>query len=173
MSNYAFSSSDVTDLVGITPIYLNALVHRELYGIAASISDRHGEIKFRVFSEDDVFGIALVWMLFESGLRRGPIKTILKQVGESSILKHEVETKEPDANIVAQFLFASETDYLVVGCEPRKPKSKRAPKVWAEGAMAEHLMGYVRKNPTANIVAIPIGRRFADIKKRIEALYRR
>src|SRR5882757_6215089 len=86
--NYAFSSSDVTKLLGITPVYLNALVHRKLYGIAASISDRHGEIKVRIFSEEDVFGIALVWTLFESGLRPQSIREILLEL---------VETDEPDA----------------------------------------------------------------------------
>src|SRR5262252_9371803 len=94
----AFSSSDIAKLVGITPVYLNALVHRKLYGIAASISDRHGESKVRVFSDEDVFGIALVWTLFEAGLRPQQIREILLQL---------VETEAPDANSAAEFLSLS------------------------------------------------------------------
>src|SRR5713101_4036729 len=93
--NLTFLSSDVTAMVGITPIYLNALVQRGLYGISPSISDRHGETKIRIFSEENVFGIALVWMLFQTGLRPQAIREILLQL---------VETKEPDANAAAEYL---------------------------------------------------------------------
>jgi hypothetical protein len=164
--NYAFSSSDVAKIVGITPIYLNALVHRKLYGIAASISDRHGEIKVRIFTEEDVFGIALVWTLFESGLRTESIRDVLHEL---------VETEEPDANSAAEFLRDSEVDYLGIVREPSKPKKKARPKLRVEPTQKEHVNGLIEecvaKHPTANILLVPIGEKFADVRKKIDAMY--
>jgi len=162
MSTRYFISSDLNELLGITPIHLNALVHRKLYGITASISDRHGETKLRIFGEEDVFGVALVWMLFEAGLRTQPIRGVLNQL---------VETKRPDANLAAEFLLDSEADYLVVVCELTKPKGKASPKAWADRAMEEDLAEIIAKNPTASVLVVPVGAQFADIKKRIEARY--
>jgi len=162
--NYAFSSSDVTKIVGITPIYLNALVHRKLYGIAASMSDRHGEIKVRIFSEEDVFGIALVWMLVESGLRTQSIRDVLLGL---------VETEEPDANSAAEFL-GLEADYLGIIREPSKSKRKR-PKLQVEPTDKENLSGLVTecvaRHPTAHILLVPVGQKFADITRKIELMY--
>jgi hypothetical protein len=163
--NYTFSSSDVTALVGITPIYLNALVHRELYGITPSISDRHsGGIKVRIFSEDDVLGISVVWMLFESGLRTQSIRDVLRKVVEID-----------KAKAAAEFLALEKADYLAIGREPSKPKSKARPKLIVEPTQKEHLNGlvkeWVEKYPTANILLVPVGEKFADIKKKIEVMY--
>jgi hypothetical protein len=162
--NYTFSSSDVTALVGITPIYLNALVHRELYGIAASISDRHSGIKVRLFSEEDVLGISLVWMLFESGLRTQSIRDVLQKLIEID-----------NAKSAAEFLALEDEDYLAIGREPSKPKSKARPKLIVEPTQKEHLNGlvkeWVEKYPTANILLVPVGEKFADIKKKIEVMY--
>jgi hypothetical protein len=153
-------------MVGITPVYLNALVHRELYGIAASISDRHGEIKVRIFSEEDVLGIALVWMLFESGLRTQSIREVLYKL---------VETEEPDANSAAEFLVGSEVHYLVIIREPSKPKKKARPKLQVEPTQEEHLNGLVQecvaKHPTANILLVPVGQKFVDVKNKIDVKY--
>jgi hypothetical protein len=162
--NYAFSSSVVAKLVGITPVYLNALVHRQLYGIGPSISDRHGEIKVRIFSEEDVFGIALVWMLFETGLRTESIRDVLYKL---------VETEEPDATAAADFLRTSEVDYLGIVREPSKGKAR--PKLRVEPTTEEHLNGLVKecvaKYPTANIVLVPVGQKFADVSGKIKVMY--
>lgn len=166
MSSYAFSSSDLTELIGITPIHLNALVHRSLYGIKASISDRHGEIKVRIFSEEDTFGVALAWMLFEAGLRTEPIRDALNDL---------LSTEEPDVNSAAEFLLDSEADFLVVVREPRKSKDKAEPQVWIERAMKEDLdeivSTFLAKHPTANVLVVPVGAKFADIRKQIDRIY--
>ena len=166
--NYAFSSSDVSKLVGITPVYLNALVQRKLYGVAASISDRHGEIKVRIFSEEDVFGVALVWMLFESGLRTESIRQILVQV---------VDSDEPDAVGAAEFIIRSEISHLVIIRERAKskknPRSKLSLKV--EPTDEEHLNGLliesVEKHPTASMLVVPVGATFADVANQISLMY--
>src|SRR2546430_2594610 len=109
-----FSSSDISDVfVGITPIYLNNFLQRKLYGIAATESDRYGETKTRIFNEADVFGIALAWMLFESGLRTQPIRRILRKLARS---------KQANAKAAANALLKSRTEFLVIVSEPRRPK---------------------------------------------------
>jgi hypothetical protein len=162
--NYAFSSSDVTAMVGITPIYLNALVHRKVYGIAASISDRHGEIKVRIFSAEDLFGVALVWTLFESGLRPPSIREVLQQLVE-----------EPNAKLAAEFLAHSEVDYLGIIRESAKPKRKARPRLRVEPTMEEKLIGLVEEcvanYPTASILLVPVGQKFADVKQKIDLKY--
>lgn len=166
MSIKAFSSWDVTDLLGITTVYLNALVTRKLYGIAASISDRHGEIKVRIFSEEDVFGIALVWMLFEAGLRTEPIRDVLNDL---------LNTEEADANSAAEFLLDPVPDFIVVVREPKKPKGKAAPKLWVERAMKddvdETILSFLEKHPTANALVVPVGAKFSEVKRAIVAMY--
>jgi len=162
----AFSSSDVTAIVGITPIYLNALVHRKLYGIAASISDQHSEMKIRIFSEEDVFGIALVWMLFESGLRTQSIREILLQV---------VETDEPDANTAAEYLSRSEPAHLVIIREPSKSKKKKTANLLVETTLTDNLVDVVEnavaEHRTATILLVPVGARFAEIENKIKRMY--
>ena len=165
--NYAFSSPDVTRLVGITPIYLNALVHRKLYGISPSISERHGEMKVRIFSEEDLFGIALVWMLFESGLRTQSIREILVQLIEAY--------DEPDAVGAADFITTSEISHLAI--IRARSKSKKKPKLWlrVEPTSEENLNGLlvesVEKYPTASILLLPVGAVFADVGNKISLMY--
>jgi hypothetical protein len=161
---YAFTSSHVAEIVGITPIYLNALVHRKLYGIAASISDRHREIKVRIFSEEDVFGIALVWMLFESGLRAESIRSVLYGLAD---------TDEPDANAGVEFLTLSEIDYLGIVREPSKGKTR--PNIRVEPTTKEHLNSLVKecveRHPTANILLVPVGQKFAEVSKKMKVMF--
>jgi hypothetical protein len=162
--NYAFSSADVTQLVGITPINLNALVHRQLYGIAASISARHGEIKVRIFSEEDVLGVALVWVLVESGLRTQSIRDVLCQLVETD-----------NAKAAAELLALDEVDYLGIVREPSNPKRKTTPKLQVRPTLKENLNELVTecvaKYPTASILLVPVGQKFADVKQKIDLKY--
>jgi len=162
--NYAFSSSDVSKLVGITPIYLNAIVQRKLYGISPSISERHGEMRMRIFSEEDLFGIALVWSLFESGLRTQTIREVLLQLVE-------VE----DANAAADHLSRPGGAYLVIVRGSSKSKGKAKPHLRAEAVLREdvtELVGEcVEEHPTANILLVPVGTKFAEVEKKIQVMY--
>lgn len=75
-----FESNEVCEVVGIGPILLNKFVERKTYGIEPSVRSGKGRGGRRLFSPDDVFGIALVWWFFESGLRSGVIQEILDQI---------------------------------------------------------------------------------------------
>jgi len=163
MATRAFSSADVVKLLGITPVYLNALVHRELYGIKASISER-SEGKLRIFSEEDVFGIALVWMLFEAGLRTQSIREILLQLVHSD-----------NANAAAEYLMRPGSAHLVIVRESGKTTKKTRAKLRVEAVLTEDLMEsieeFVDKYPSANILLVPAGARFVEVEKKIAAMY--
>jgi len=166
---YAFSTAHVTQMVGITPTYLNALIQRQdkLYGNAASISDHlPGEIKVRIFSKDDVLGIALVWILFEAGLRPKSIKDILLSL---------VKTKKPDAAAAADFVSSSEANYLVLIREQGTSKGKVKPRLWVKPTTTERLIELVNdsvaKHPTANILLVPIGEKFLDVEMQMKAMF--
>lgn len=77
MPALTYDSSEVSKLVGIGPLLLNKLVERKMYGIGPSVRSGKGRGGRRLFSPDDVFGIALVWWLFESGLRSNVIQVVL------------------------------------------------------------------------------------------------
>lgn len=160
-----FASSDVTDiLVGITTNYLNTILQRKHYGISESASDHREGRNFRLFGEADVFGIALVWMLFESGLRAPTIRGILNKLAG---------TKKANAKASAEVLIRSKAEYLVVAREPRKPKSRSDPDGRIVQAKEEDLAGIIDDNPTANVLIVPVGTKFNDIRKRIEIIYGR
>jgi hypothetical protein len=66
-----FESREVAVLIGLSPIFLNRLVERELHGIKPSLRSDVDTGGRRWFSKEDLFGIALVFWLFETGLRAG------------------------------------------------------------------------------------------------------
>lgn len=75
-----FDSSEVCELVGIGQLLLNKFVERGTYGIRPSVRSGKGRGGRRLFSRDDVLGIALVWWLFESGLRSNVIQVVLDEI---------------------------------------------------------------------------------------------
>jgi len=158
----AYPSAMVVELVGITPIYLNALVHRRLYGIKASLSDRLPEGKARIFDEGDVLGIALVWALFQSGLRTQQIRAILNQIGN---------TREADAKHTARILSEwRNTDCLLVIRKPYKTSGKQRWKEIVDKADQHELGGLMEVHKFTSALVIPMGETLDDLKKRIAAL---
>jgi hypothetical protein len=141
-------------LVG-TPTHLNALVTRNLYKIKPSISGR-GQ-KVRVFDEDDLFGIAFVWILFESGLRTQEIRDIMS----------ELTGAEADARYTAQgWREIPGAEYLVISRDPHGPKRDLGFEIGI--ATWYDLADTFAETKTESVLAIPIGARFAEIKQRIE-----
>lgn len=150
-------------LVGITPIYLQNFVSRGSYGLHASVVRGKVRAQRRLFSHEDVLGIALVWLLFESGLRGEPIARVLNDIAG---------TKKADANLAAKKLLQAKSEYLLILRKPRgptknpsdkpaqeiriiSPKDASEPRIW---------------KPAVEIV-IPIGDKFRDIERRLEMLF--
>ena len=159
-------TGDVTErLVGISPVYLNKFVQQKMYGIAASVQPGKFRTQRRFFSRDDVFAIALVWMLFESGLRTDPIRRVLNDIAA---------TKKADAKTAAKKLLDSGADYLLIVRKPRGPRKDRRDKpeqevrTVTESALAATVE---QKGPPASVLAIPVGQKFADVKKRLDILF--
>jgi hypothetical protein len=162
--NPKIDASDVAErLVGITPIYLQNFVSRGLYGLRASVIRGKVRAQRRLFSRDDVFGIALVWLLFESGLRGEPLARVLKDI---------TKTDKANANLAAKKLLESGSDYLLIVRQPRDTKTPQdKPEQVVKPIKQSKLAGAIVQEPTADLLIIPIGPKFEDIRKRMEILF--
>jgi hypothetical protein len=151
-------------LVGVTPVYLQNFLQRGSYGLRSSVSPGKVRSQRRLFSPEDVYGIALVWLLFESGLRGDPIARILSEVAE---------TKKPDANKAAKTLLNAKSDYLLVARTARRPSKSIPEKPAQEVQMCtkEALTMFLEKSADAAILVVPVGDKFADVRKRLDILF--
>ncbi len=105
-------SSEVSEMVGVSVPLLNKYVARARYGIVASVrSGRTGRGRERLFGEDDVYGIALVHLLFESGLRSDVIQRTVNQVCSKKL--------NSKANDAARRIMEQDADSLVICRDPR------------------------------------------------------
>jgi len=154
-------------LVGISPVYLQNLLSRGLFGLRSSISPGKVRSKQRLFSPEDVYGIALVWLLFEAGLRHDAIERILMQVAEM---------KKPDANKAASRLI--DTEYLFIARTSRGPSKSIAAEpsqdceLLEEESLANKFPIHADKEFfTPNMLIVPVGEKFADVRQRLEILF--
>jgi hypothetical protein len=151
-------------LVGITPVYLQNFLQRGSYGVRSSVSPGKVRSQRRLFSVEDVYGIALVWELFESGLRGDTIARILKDVAG---------TKKADANRAAVRLLENKSAYLLISRTARRP-SKSIPKMPIQSVEAlteEEFARVLQKWPRQSGQVIAVGEKFADVRKRLEILF--
>lgn len=156
--NRQFVSIEVSEAVGIQPTLLNKFIGRERnYGIKPSIQPggRGGE---RIFSEQDVYGIALVHWLFESGLRSETIELVLNQI---------CGRREPSANDAAALLVAQKPDVLVVTREPRLGYAKH-PEQNTRPFSIEKAVSLVGEAGTKCVLVIPVANLFAELRARLE-----
>lgn len=158
-----FESSQVVNLVGVKPFYLNKFVERRLYGIKPSMQSGKGRGRPRLFSGDDVLGIALVWWLFEAGLRTKAIEYVLNQ-----ICRHRKAT----ANEAAQKLLDEGAHLLLIRRTPRsaKEKSEKAPGQSVEVLDQSSLASLPSGQLGACFLLIPVGEVFSNVKEKIKAL---
>jgi hypothetical protein len=156
-------AADITErLVGITHNHLQNFVSRGLHGLRASIVKP--SVVRRLFTRADVFGIALVWLLFEGGLRREAIDTVLNDIAS---------TKRPDANLAARKLLESKAESLAIVRQPRVPTKTPAktPQHKTEIVSGEQLRKIKTHNPTGVEIVISVGHKFRDIEMRMEILF--
>jgi hypothetical protein len=151
-------------LVGITPVYLQNFLQRGSYGLRSSVSPGKVRSQRRLFSVEDVYGIALVWELFESGLRGDLIARILHDIAG---------TKKADANKAAAELLENKSTYLLILSAARRP-SKSIPKMPVQKVEALTEEGFARiltRWPRQSGQVIAVGEKFADVRKRLEILF--
>lgn len=157
-----FESSEVTELVGVKPIYLNKFVERRLYGVTPSVRTGRGRGRRRRFSEEDLRGIALVWWLFESGLRSQTIQFVLNQICDGRL--------KSAASAASKRLIERKAQFLVIRRHPRwshqqNLKHPRQSVETLDSAKAEPSSTEVE-----SVLVIPIGRLFSVLRENIEAL---
>lgn len=169
-------TTDISErLVGITPVYLQNFLQRGSYGVRSSVSPGKVRSKRRLFSPEDVYGIALVWLLFESGLRGDAIEQVLTAIAR---------TKRPDANKSANVVLDEYCDYLLIIRTPRRPSKSvpTEPKQRVEMVSEEALSMYLfAKGPDEgdadfitedeSILIVPVGDKFADVGKRLDVFF--
>jgi hypothetical protein len=159
-----FESTDLMALVGIHPTYLNKFIERGQYGIESSVRTGRGRGKRRLFDSEDVFGVALVWWLFESGLRSGAIQYALNQ-----ICGGHLGSKANDAAII---LLEKDTKMLAIKREARSAKELAAeyPAQKVYFVDDERAAQLAAGTTTASVLLIPVGNLFANLKDKMEAL---
>ena len=162
---YEIDASDICErLVGITPIYLQNFVSRGSYGLRASVKSGKVRAQRRLFSQDDVYGIALVWLLFESGLRGDPMARVLNELAG---------TKKANANLAAKKLLDQQAEYLLIVREPRGPTKTplEKPQQTVTVTRQSELLSILQQYPAADFVIVSVGYKFEDIRKRMEILF--
>lgn len=154
-------SGEITRIVGIRINYLNKIVERELYGIQPSAKSGKGRGTRRWFTAKDVYGIALVWWLFESGLRTEVIKRVLRELGKGT---------KADANSAAEALQDSGAEYLVVKREIRSAaSSERWPPQKVLCADLFKVSDWLGKPDKESLHVLPVGSLLADLSSRLRA----
>lgn len=148
-------------LVGITPIYLQNFIQRGSYGLRSSVNPGKVRSQRRQFSRDDVFGIGLVWLLFEAGLRGDPMVRILK----------EITGKVANPNLAAKKLLEERAEYLVIARRPRGPTKIPLEKPAQEISIVGQDSPQSIQDIAAVQIAIPVGSKFRDIEMRMELLF--
>jgi len=151
-------------LVGITPVYLQNFLQRGSYGLRSSVSPGKARSQRRLFSVEDVYGIALVWELFESGLRGDTIARILNDVAG---------TKKADANRIAVKLREGEIAFLLIYRSARRPSKNitKMPVQRVEQVTEEEFARVLQRWPGQSGQVIAVGEKFADVRKRLEILF--
>ena len=150
-----FGIMDLARLIGIQPTLLNKFIQRGKYGIAASVQPGQGQGRERRFGEGDAYGIALVYWLFESGLRSETVQYVLNQ-----ICGGKLNSRAADA---ASLILRQTTDMLVINRAPRVGYEKYpAQKTRLVGtAVAARL---ARETTTDSVLVLPVGRLFANLR---------
>lgn len=156
-----FESSEVCNLLGIKPFYLNKFVERGQFAIRPSATRGKGRGSRRRYTEDDVFAVALVWWLFEGGLRSKTIDWVLRQLAK---------TEEADARLAARRLMDKQVHALVVSREPRDPTrlEASAPKQRVYPVTRTQVTDVLREDRTATLHIIPVGNLYAGLMERMK-----
>jgi hypothetical protein len=161
-----FESTDLTKLIGIPPIQLNKFIERGQYGVRASIRTGRGRGRRRLFSQEDVFGVALVWWLFESGFRSPMIQRILNDICEKQ--------KFGTANEATNKLLAFGAEALLIQRKPRTAayavrQEHRTPQK-VDILREPDVFTMMQKDTGPTTILLRVGNLFASLKKAMEAL---
>ena len=154
-----FGIMDVARLVGIQPTLLNKFIQRGKYGIRASVRAGEGHGRQRFFGEADLYGIALVYWLFESGLRSETIQYVLNQICGGRLRSR---ANDAASNVPRQ------TNQMLVITRTARTGFAKYPMQEATFMDAEFISAIVSENQIGLIVIIPVGRLYAFLREAME-----
>lgn len=153
---------EVSSLLGMRPILLNKFVERGSYGTVPSVRSGRGRGSRRRFSPDDLFGIALVWWLFEAGQRTQAIQYVLNQICGGR--------RGSRASDAARIVNERKAEMLIVNREPRTEVGAEYPKqrvlLTNTGGMSEQIKGL----DTETLLIVPVGNLYSRLKVDIQKL---
>jgi hypothetical protein len=162
-ADHKFETRDVTRLTGIPVNYLNKLIERVSFGIKPSIREGPGRGIRRLFSEEDAIGVALVWTLFQVGLRSGVISQVLLAYLEGPEGPQGLAT-EAASKMDATCAALNEQQVLVIRRSlSRSRKTGRSLQVWLDDKDYD-----VPSSELSSELVIPISMVFAEVKKKIQ-----
>jgi hypothetical protein len=159
--DYVFETKDVLQLTGIPSVYLNKFIERKSFGLRPSVRTGGGRGSRRLFITPDLYGVSLVWWLFESGLRSKVIDRVIRDFLPGSVISATnvaglflvPRHKTPQALVIYRDLQWSE-------------HAKKTPKQQAL-QMAESNAAAIRSFSSVHI--IPVGRLLLELIARIKA----
>jgi hypothetical protein len=162
-----YETRDLIRLLGIDANFLNKLIERRLYGVKPSLKTGQGPGSRRWFSREDVLGVALVWWLFQAGLRAG-----LGKIRTSVVQGVIDQISGPGSTAKEAARSAEISEMLMIIREPsaRGLKSKRASQQVTLVNSEDEATAILRKNTYAFILVIPIGNLYLDLKNEMAEL---
>jgi hypothetical protein len=154
---YVFESRDVIRFTRIPATYLNKFLEHNR--VRASIRQGEGRGSRRLFTKYDVLGIALMWALFQTGLR-------------SKVITELLRVMSPDESSMGPITAVA----LVLDHNPSGAASVLVIRRWLGPRRKKVgnlmvIMGpsHVEPKPDlASEIVIPVGRIFEEVKKEIE-----
>lgn len=159
-----YESRDLIRAVGISSTYLNQLVERGLFGIKPSLRSGESRGSRRWFSRADALGVAMVWWLFEAGLRAGSGRTRRSVVQD--IINQICGKPGSSANDAARILSDLRVRWLVIIRQPHVSRFQRPQQVVHqlndEFEVTELLTS--KLNQHATIIVVPVGNLFLDLE---------
>jgi hypothetical protein len=161
-----FESRELTAITGMTPNFLNRLVERGLHGIKPSVRSDVSTGGRRWFSQEDVYGVALVYWLFEAGLRAGSGKARTSVI--QNVLDEIVGRRGATANEAAKRLTEPFVPVLAIiqkiypYGEPRHTRKLEVRFMESEGFSFDDPLNF---NLYDVVIKIPVGNLFIRIEE--------
>jgi hypothetical protein len=162
-----FESKDVLQITGIPAVYLNRFIEHKSFGIRPSIRTGTGRGSRRLFGTPDVFGIALGWWLFQSGLRSQVISRVLRGIlpPEESLAARNAPAANAAAIFLGKQLRSREPLVLVISRSLTGPKSrKKSPEQRVAVARASE----IRASDASSVQIIPVGKLLRNLYEQVQ-----
>jgi hypothetical protein len=160
---YVFETRDMIRFTGIPASYLNKFIEHRSCGIKPSIREGSGRGTRRLFSDDDALGIALVWSLFQAGLRSRVISQVLQAYlegpeGPQGLATEAAEKMDGECSALnKQMVLVIRRSLGRSGAKARKLQVWLDDKDYAEPS-----------SELSSELVIPISMVFAEVKKKIQ-----